>query len=188
MAKDAKGGKASNDGGNRGILCIVVAVLQMISLFFMAIGSPYDQLKLSDTSFMGGSGDLCYSVWGTKRCGGSHPLAWHDKKFYNTCGVFEACLKAAAAFSIISLAAFAAGFGVSLMIACKCLVSKIPLVLFCIFGIVASSVPWMVIAGLYNNSTCGIRFKSVSKYAPGFSFFVVSWCLSVISFIITIFA
>lgn len=165
-------------------MCLVIVVLQFIGLFFMAIGSPYDVLSLNDdTSYLEGT-NLCYSVWGTKKCGGSHPTTWHDAVYYKRCGVFEACMKAAAAFTIVSIFAFVIGIAANMLIACKCLTNKTPAVLINIFGIVATSVPWAVVAGLYNNSQCNRRFKDLGKYQPGFAFFIVSWGMEVISFIL----
>ncbi|KAK7196251.1 Amastin surface glycoprotein [Novymonas esmeraldas] len=165
-------------------VCIVIVVLQFIGLFFMAIGSPYDVLKLNDATSYLDTTNICYSVWGTKRCGGRNPITWHDAAFYGRCGVFEACLKAAAAFTIISLFAFAIGIVCNLMIACKCLTIKTPAVLINIFGIVATSVPWAVVAGLYHNSQCRRRFRDLGSYQPGFAFFIVAWGMEIISFIL----
>lgn len=182
MAKE--GSKKKNEvPASRMALCIVIAVLEVIGLFFMCIGSPYDQLKITSSNWLIDEG-LCYSVWGTKKCGGKNAIAWHDAAFYAKCGVFEATLKSAAAFSIISVFAFVIGIAVSMMLACKCLATKIPAVLILLFGVIASAVPFAAIAGLYNNSQCNARFKDIGKYQPGFPFFVVSWCMSVISFIL----
>jgi hypothetical protein len=168
-------------------LCIVIVVLEVIGLFFMCIGSPYDQIKITADDWLVPK-DFCYSVWGTKKCGGSHPLAWHDAAFYARCGVFEATLKSAAAFSIISVFTFVIGIVATLMLVCKCIASKIPTVVILLFGMIASAVPFAAIAGLYHNSQCGTRFKSIGKYQPGFPFFIVSWCMAVISFILICFA
>ncbi|KPA76312.1 putative amastin-like surface protein [Leptomonas pyrrhocoris] len=185
MAKE--GSKTKEVPACRMALCVVIAVVEFIGLFFMCIGSPYDQVKITSDSWVVPK-DLCYSVWGTKRCSGSHPLAWHDAAFYARCGVFEATLKSAAAFSIISLFAFVMGMTVSLLLACKCLATKIPAVLILLFGVITSSVPFAAIAGLYNNSQCNARFRDIGEYQPGFAFFVISWCMAIISFILICFA
>lgn len=164
-------------------LCVAVAVLEFIGLFFMCIGSPYDQIKITSSTWLVPK-DLCYSVWGTKRCGGSHPLAWHDEAFYAKCGVFEATLKAAAAFSCISVFAFVIGLASSMMLLCKFITSKIPCLLILFFGVIASTVPFAAIAGLFHNSQCNTRFSDIGKFQPGFEFFIVSFCMAVISFIL----
>lgn len=181
----AKEGSKKKDATSplRMTLCIVIAVLELIGLFFMCIGTPYDQLKITHDGWLVPK-DLCYSVWGTKRCGGSHPQAWHDAAFYAKCGVFEATLKAAAAFSIISVFMFVIGTASALMLATKYIASKIPVILILLFGVITSAVPYAAIAGLYHNSQCNTRFKDIGKYQPGFPFFIVSWCMAVISFIL----
>ncbi|KPI89098.1 hypothetical protein ABL78_1834 [Leptomonas seymouri] len=184
----AEGSKKKNEvPASRMGLCVAIVVFEIIGLFFMCIGSPYDQIKITADDWRVPK-DLCYSVWGTKRCGASNPLAWHDAAFYARCGVFEATLKAAAAFSIISLFSFVIGASAALLMACKCVVSKVPVVLILLFGVITSAVPFAAIAGLYHNSQCKTRFKDVGKYQPGFPFFVVSWCMAVTSFILICFA
>lgn len=167
-------------------ILIVIFVLQIVALFFEALGSPFDVYELDANMFTDNNG--CYSLWGRKQCGGKNPKTWHDAR-YKTCGVFEASMKAGASFTIVSLFATAMGAFTAIMAACKCLKSKVPVVLFLIFGIVATTVPWAVVAGLYHNPTCSFgRLKDQGKYGPGFPFFIVAWGLTVICFVLSLFA
>lgn len=167
-------------------ILIVIFVMQLVALFFQALGSPYDVYKLNASAYTDNNG--CYSLWGRKQCGGNHPKAWHDAR-YKTCGVFEACMKAGASFTIVSLFATTFGAFTAILAACKCLKSKKPTMLFLLLGVVTTTIPWSVLAGLYHNPTCRFgRVKDDGKYAPGFAFLVVSWGLTVISFVMSIFA
>lgn len=182
MADKKKNAKPLNAG-----LLIAISVLMAMALFFQAIGCPYDVFTLHPEAVTDGVNG-CYSVWGMKQCGGRHAIAWHDARF-KTCGVFEATFKAAASFSIIALFATLMSALISFLAAYKCCVkTKTPLCLFLLFGIIATAVPWACVAGLYHNSTCNIgRMRDLANFAPGFAFFVVSFCLTAISFVISIF-
>lgn len=176
--------KEEKSGGLGVVGAIIITVLQFAALVLMALGTPYDVLKLNHLPTF--PSPRCYSVWGMKQCGGSHPATWHDT-LYRTCGVFEACMKAAASFCCVSLFAILLAILVSVAYSCKALKSKVPIILALLLGVVSTSIPWAVIAGLYHNRTCSYgRFKDTAKYAPGFALFVASWGVTVLSFIIAV--
>lgn len=158
---------------------MIAATLQFLALFFMVLGTPYDVFRLKYST---PSGYNCYSVWGRKRCGGAHPGARHDE-MYLRCGAFEASMKAAASFCIISIAAILILFILIISYLTYLIKGKLIIVLFFLFTILCTCIPWPVVAGLYHNQTCRVRFKDIANYAPGFPFLIIPFCLEIISFI-----
>lgn len=158
--------------------------LALVSFALMAAGLASDVWKWNkENDIKGRQQEGCYSLWGSKQCG-MHPIA-HADWMIKTCGVFEACLKAACSMAVVTLFGNLMVVIMALCYTLRKLTNKTPLLIFCVFTTITAFVPWTVVCGLTNNSTCGYpSLKYVSSYSTGFYLFVISFCCAFLNIIL----
>lgn len=150
-------------------------LIQFLAWAFALVATPTAQFQTE--------GHGCYTMWGYRSWCGDIP---YDKTGNDAFGCSQrtSTMRCAAAFAVMSSV-----IGFVCLITAILLNTQIVLPPFISLVLAAVCIPttmisWACVAGVYNMSMCGTKFKDTYPYSAGFALMVASWGLEIAAVVV----